>query len=120
MTTYFGEPWDAPLFDDGGAVQLPTPVGRPCLTCGEPVVEGDRGEIMPHLRVEGGRPVATVEPIHAECGLLDAVGHEYGICHCTGYDTSARSSALALLAVLDEQRAWAGMAPLLGPPEAVP
>lgn len=89
---YFGEPWDVPAVQYAG--RCATPVGSPCLTCGERVVEGDRGWMMPVLQ---GSDFPTVEAQHAECQLLGVVGHEYGVCTCTGYDTTSREAARVLL-----------------------
>lgn len=34
--------------------------------------------------------------MHIECLALGIIGHEYGVCSCTGWDTGARASALEL------------------------
>jgi hypothetical protein len=59
--------------------------GGTCLVCGEPIEEGGRW-------TASGPPTA----IHIECQALGIVGHDYGVCSCTGYDTTARASALTL------------------------
>jgi len=88
---FFGEPWGVPALD--GAAQAPTPVGRPCVLCGEPVQAGDRGWIRGHLAAgPDGQPVARVVPHHAECELLSVAGHLVGVCSCTGWD-SGRDAA---------------------------
>lgn len=58
---YFGEKWDAPVTDD--ADQIDAPVGEKCMSCREPVAEGDQG-----LRY----PTGYVS--HKECGLRSALG----------------------------------------------
>jgi hypothetical protein len=80
---YFGEPWDAPLVDDATAVA--TPVGQVCYACGEQVAAGDRGLIRQVVRMMDGSPAGSVEPVHAECDLRAAMGHQVGVCPCTGY-----------------------------------
>lgn len=102
-TVYFGPRWDAPLLDS--ATHVPTPAGRRCLSCGEPVVEGDRGLIRVAVReVPGGKFEGAPEPIHAECDLLGVVGHSVGVCRCTGHDTTTRSAARLAWARVGEQR----------------
>lgn len=91
-TVFFGSRWDAPLLD--GAEQTQTPVGKPCMRCTEPIVEGDRGLIRVAVRqVPGGAFEGTSEPIHAECELIGVVGHTVGVCGCRGYDTATRAAA---------------------------
>lgn len=36
--------------------------------------------------------------VHPECLALTIVGHVYGVCSCTGWDTSSRTAALELKA----------------------
>lgn len=62
---YFGAPW-APICDTG--TQCPTPIGTPCLYCGIPIAEGDRGLLMP-LMYE-----PQLAPWHCECSLRNIVG----------------------------------------------
>jgi hypothetical protein len=91
---YFGTPWDVPALD--GATPVDTPIGQPCLQCSEPIAAGDRGWLMPVLCESDptANPThAEFEPIHAECQLLSVIGHLYGVCRCTGWDTSTRAAA---------------------------
>lgn len=88
---YFGANWGAPMLE--GAVQDDTPVGAPCHTCREPIQLGDRGIwqmlVTPHpLR-------ALYRPVHAECQLMEVLGHSFGVCDCTGRPKD-RHSALTL------------------------
>lgn len=99
---FFGDRWDAPLVDD--AVQVPTPVGQFCFNCTEPVAEGDRGLIRRVVRMVDGQPVGSDEPTHAECDLIGVLGHQMGVCSCTGYDTSSRAAARLLWRRVGEQR----------------
>lgn len=86
----FGPPWNAPVSD--ASVFVATPVGKPCLNCREPIADGDRGFLRPVMRADG----ATVEPLHAECEMIGLAGHTWGVCHCTGYDTTSREAARLL------------------------
>lgn len=88
--TYFGEPWDVPALD--GAVQAPTPIGRPCITCESPIENGDRGWLRPTVISDRLSLVA----IHAECELATIVGHTVGICGCTGWPVNNRYTGLAV------------------------
>lgn len=72
---YFGEKWDAPITDD--ADEVPTPVGEPCITCGESFVMGDSG-----IRFANG-PHA-----HRECSLRSVMG---GIGHLVDHARYCRS-----------------------------
>lgn len=95
MTTaihYFGYAWPAGV-ERVGVVEVPTPVGAPCLRCRQPMAEGDQGYVRAVLRDEGE---ATDEPVHVECEALGLTGHAFGVCSCTGYDTISREAALTL------------------------
>jgi hypothetical protein len=119
VTVFFGVRWDAPIVDD--ADQVPTPVGQMCYVCGQPIEAGDRGLIRACMRWEehppdadgyttSPLPVAAL-PIHAECDMLGVLGHQFGVCRCTGWDTygpAARASALELLARVNAARATDG------------
>lgn len=53
---WFGEPWPradyrAPACEDDD-LRVPVPVGKECVFCGEPIEEGDRGVMIPHLTEE--------------------------------------------------------------------
>lgn len=101
-TLFFGPRWDAPIVDD--AQPTPTPVGKPCYHCGEPVQAGDRGFLRAVVRMdEHGQPYGSTEPTHAECDLRGTVGHQVGVCHCTGYDDS-RATAKLVWQRVGEQR----------------
>jgi hypothetical protein len=109
-TYYFGERWDAPLVDE--AKQVPTPVGQTCYACGELIAEGDRGLMRGCMRLgEDGQPVGSIEPVHVECDLRSVLGHQMGVCPCTGHGSS-RADALLTLDRLNAQRADDGMGPL--------
>ena len=100
---YFGANWGAPMLE--GAVQVPTPIGAPCLHCTEPIAAGEQGVIRYAIRVAD---LASTKPcpVHAECDAIAVIGHTYGVCSCTGFDTTLRSSAREL---------WRRMA--AGPPD---
>lgn len=77
---YFGARWDSPLLDD--ALEVGTPVGRPCDGCHEPIRRGDRG-ITEITGMDGDDPeTGQVVHIHAECRLAEIAGHLIGICAC--------------------------------------
>lgn len=105
MNAIFGQRWDAPVADDAPIVE--TPIGRPCLGCGEPIAEGDRGLMT--VYVSESEP--SVEPFHAECQMLGIIGHVFGVCGCTGHDHS-RASAMVLLDAVNARRATSGQPPL--------
>jgi len=58
----FGPPWDAPVYED--SEHVPTPVGRPCLDCGNPIKKRDQGYLIPFMR---GNGVVTIEAHHRLC-----------------------------------------------------
>lgn len=91
MTTiYFGEKWDAPILDE--ALQVALPNGRTCMICEQAIVRGDRGFVRGSVLNYG----EDTFYVHRECELLGILGHDYGVCSCTGYDTSCRDAALEL------------------------
>lgn len=101
---YFGAWWDAPMTDD--LEQVPTPVGEPCIHCGEPVVEGDQGTFM----VDAQDPPYRLVPVHRECGLRAVMGgighHENHAYWCTEKGDpdggrSYRQSALEVWAMVN-------------------
>lgn len=94
---YFGEPWGIfALHPDEAAKRVATPLGDSCLTCKEAIAEGDRGFIRTVAGPEGILTAYEVAPVHAECDALSVVGHLFGVCSCTGYDTASRSTARVL------------------------
>jgi hypothetical protein len=112
-TTYFGPRWDAPLLDDPddgspAPVQVATPVGEPCYVCSESIRDGERGL----QRLGYGNAGVQTPHVHTECEMLGVIGHAYGVCRCTGWDTTSRTAALELLRVIDGQRAADGRGPL--------
>lgn len=117
-TVYFGPRWDAPLLDDPddgspAPIQVATPVGDPCYVCTGKIAEGERGLVRAGAKVgDNGKPVAIKLFVHTECEMLGVIGHVYGVCTCSGWDTGTRAAALELLRVLNEQRAKDGMGPL--------
>src|SRR5438445_7918989 len=74
MNQWFGEPW--PRGDHRADVcsddrfRIPTPVGKPCMNCGEEILDGDRGIAFPGA-IMG--PSIHVDPtplyMHLECQL---------------------------------------------------
>jgi hypothetical protein len=50
-----------------------------------------------------GAWIAAPGPTHAECEMLDHLGHDFGVCSCTGYDRS-HASAVALWNIVSQRR----------------
>jgi hypothetical protein len=88
VNVIFGRRWDAPICDAASLVA--TPVGYRCLSCDEPIVEGDAGFLRPVVRDD---TVLTIAAIHRECDLTQVLGHFVRVCTCTGWDPSARATA---------------------------
>lgn len=94
--------WDAPAYDDGEHV--PPPVGEPCEQCRELIEQGDRGVVIPGVKMTDAGPVAVLLPFHLECHLrlsLGSLAHLEGRCSCTGaeepaVDMTAREEARAV------------------------
>jgi hypothetical protein len=113
---YFGEPYPsreypAPMFEDG--IEVPTPIGEPCLRCDEPIDEDDRGVLMPYLAADGK---AHMVAFHFECHVRSTIGsvkHQRGECGCATGDfqtdddaeyPTRREAARAALAELERLR----------------
>jgi hypothetical protein len=82
MHRWFGTSWGAPVCRD--EPQVATPVGQPCVHCGEPIRDGDQGVVMPCGEADGSWRVA---PLHVECHLrmiLGGANHLRGNCTCCG------------------------------------
>jgi len=65
---YFGEPWDAPVCNEGE--QVPTPVGSQCEQCHKAIEDGDRGLMLVMYSEERDFPV------HLSC-LFNSIGLEF-------------------------------------------
>lgn len=68
-------------------------VGDACLVCREEIVDGDRGLMRTMIHGDGN---ASLTAVHAECEALGVAGHTFGVCHCTGFDTTSRAAAREL------------------------
>lgn len=119
-TQWFGRRWDAPMLDEN-VVEVPVPVGRDCLYCGEPIAADDCGLMRLAVRGTPKKPTATLEPAHMECDLRTMIGdvaHLEGRCRCSGVsdeDVPARpfrDEARAVLAHMNQLRAAQGMPPM--------
>ena len=78
---WFGASWGARVCLD--TPHAPTPVGEPCLWCGEPFVASDQGVLIPFLGAEG----QSLRGQHVECAIRSVVGglnHQRGQCICCG------------------------------------
>jgi hypothetical protein len=103
VNRYFGDPWDAPFIDD--AQPVPTPVGMVCLSCGEPVAEGDQGVVTPYLYAgDDGAPAQGDTAQHRECMLLGVLGHLAGQCGCFPGKGSLRERGRATIAWAERAR----------------
>jgi hypothetical protein len=92
LIVYFGERWDAPLFDATEVRQMPAPVGQRCLYCGEDISDGDRGFMRPAMLAGG----VELLPVHRECELrmvLGGLDHVEGRCQHTGHCNDLRDEA---------------------------
>ena len=65
-------------------VEMAAQQGR-CAGCDEPIGDGDH-QVQPQVRWRR---------IHLECQALQMLGHDFGVCSCTGHG-SARASARLL------------------------
>lgn len=80
---WFGKSWGAPCCDPNDHV--PTPIGRPCMHCREPMVEGSQGLIRAVVHeVRGGKVHWTAEPSHVDCFLRTIRPHGPECPHCRG------------------------------------
>src|SRR5687767_9349030 len=82
MTVFFGERWDAPIVDH--ARQAPTPQGQACYLCDRAIEADDQGFIRP-LFTESGQ--AEDLAVHRGCDMATTIGHIFGLCSCTGWET---------------------------------
>lgn len=70
---WFGESWGAHVCE---GEHVATPVGAICFgSCAEPIVEGDRGVVLPFLGFEGIGNPSPDAPYHLEC-LLYCIFHD--------------------------------------------
>lgn len=76
---YFGDP----KFRKPDEEQVATPIGVPCLHCGDAIHEEDTGTMEIFVDTSG----AVLKPLHYECrlrGVIGSVGHQKGLCSCFG------------------------------------
>jgi hypothetical protein len=78
----FGEPWNEDAALD--LVFVAAPVGWPCVLCTTPIEAGDQGQFS---------TIVTFGAVHIQCLALGLIGHDHGVCHCNGYDTSSKAAA---------------------------
>lgn len=81
MMQWFGRSWGAPI--NAECARCATPVGEPCLHCGELIVDGDQGIVIPHC----GNNTITRAPLHCDCHIrmiVGSIGHQLGVCSCKG------------------------------------
>jgi len=65
---WFGPDWGAPVCRS--TPQVLTPEGA-CGFCEEPITQGSRGFLMPHVDGSPDNPHVEEKPVHLECLLLN-------------------------------------------------
>lgn len=95
----FGDGWEnTPRGEDPDLFIVPAPVGELCTLCESPIEADDTGELMLNLETKPKRLLRIVA-LHMECSLLSQLGHELGVCSCTGWagtDTLREASLEAM------------------------
>lgn len=91
---WFGQSWGAPCCEP--EEHVPTPIGRPCLRCREPIREGDQGLVQPYVRDCDGQWTASVEPLHIDCFLRSIRPHGPECPHCRGVEPHAHHPGCAM------------------------
>jgi len=97
--TAFGPRWHSVMTEH--ATWVPTPVGERCLFCEEPIEEGDQGFLRGHIDASGK---SSMRWAHGGCDAIGVVGHIYGVCSCTGWDTTTKAAGDELWRRLDGER----------------
>ena len=69
-THYFGEPWEAGLFDEQ-TERVETPLGAKCWYCREEIEEEDQGTFIITAAIS---ELPDVSPQHKECALRSVMG----------------------------------------------
>lgn len=69
---YFGEPHDAPVYEE--TERASTPVGVPCSSCKVPIEDGDDGFLIPDLFTLGVDATIDESPWHRRCLLSEILG----------------------------------------------
>lgn len=95
---WFGQSWGAPCCEPEDHV--PTPIGRPCMRCREPIREGDQGLISPYVRDWKREPDGdirvTIEPHHLDCWLKGILPHGPECPHCRGVEPRDHAPGCAM------------------------
>lgn len=82
---WFGKSWGASCCEL--EAHAPTPVGRPCMHCREPILEGSQGLIHPVVHeVIGDKAAYSMEPVHLDCFLRTIRPHGRECPHCRGVE----------------------------------
>lgn len=88
MERWFGKSWGAACCEV--EAHAPTPIGRPCMQCREPIREGDQGLVHPYVRDWKHEPDGdirfTMEPVHLDCFLRTIRPHGPECPHCRGLE----------------------------------
>lgn len=72
MVSWFGKRHNAPIYED--TPQVTTPVGKKCLNCDEPILQGEDGFVE-----------CSNNAFHRACFLRRIIGslaHQMGVCSC--------------------------------------
>lgn len=83
MMKWFGKPQNALCRPQ---LEIPTPVGAPCIYCEEPIEAEDFGVSIPCFQT---RDQVTDEPQHFACffrNIIGSVAHQKGLCSCRGLE----------------------------------
>ncbi len=86
---WFGPDWGAPVCRE--SPQVLTPEGD-CGFCEEPITQGSRGFVMPHVSGTPEKPAVAERPVHLECFLLNVgaikeghiLHHGFALCGLEG------------------------------------
>ncbi len=80
MTGWFGKSWGAPCCEDDE--HFATPVRQPCMHCGEIILMGDQGMLMPVINPD--EQSASILASHLDCFLKRVLPHTRECPHCRG------------------------------------
>ena len=80
MSGWFGKSWGAPCCEP--EEHFATPVREPCLYCGELILAGDQGLLMPIVNPD--ERSARVAAAHLDCYLKRILPHGPDCPHCRG------------------------------------
>lgn len=88
MEHWFGQSWGAPCCEP--ELHMPTPVGKLCARCREPILVGDQGIVSPFASIETGKLV-----YHLDCYLKGILPHGADCPRCRGLERGEHLEACA-------------------------